>query len=182
MDTQGYEKIGILNKKEVYTMSNMIRWDPFREMVSMRNAMDRLFDNALGSMPEDWQPAWSLALDVAEDANEFVVKASVPGINPDDLEITYDANTLTIKGETRAEEEREDTHYHLKERRYGSFVRSISMPSSIKAENIQANYESGVLTLHLPKAEEAKPKRISIQPGKSSKMLEGKVTEIKHKN
>jgi HSP20 family protein len=163
-------------------MSNIIRWDPFREMVSMRNAMDRLFDNALGTMPEDWQPSWSLALDVAENANEFVVKASIPGVNPDDLDITYDANTLTIKGETRVEEEREDTHYHLKERRYGSFVRSISLPSSVRAENIQANYESGVLTLHLPKAEEAKPKRIAIQSGKSSKVLEGKVAEIKHKN
>jgi HSP20 family protein len=70
----------------------------------------------------------------------------------------------------------------LKERRYGSFVRSISLPSSVKAENIQANYETGVLTLHLPKAEEASLKRIAIQSGKPSKVLEGKVTEIKHKN
>jgi HSP20 family protein len=149
----------------------LTRWDPFQEMITLRNAVDRLFDTAYG--PSTAQPVtWGLALDVIEQEDEFLVKASVPGINPDDLEITFTDNVLTIKGETKAEEEIKDANYHLRERRFGSFARSISLGSRITADKIQANYENGVLTLHLPKAEEVKPKRIPI---KASKMIEAKV-------
>jgi HSP20 family protein len=150
----------------------LARWDPFQEMISLRNAVDRLFDTTFGLSSLTTQPVtWGLALDVIEKDDEFLVKASIPGINPDDLEITFTDNVLTIKGETKAEEEFKDANYHLRERRFGSFARSISLGSRIVADKIQANYENGVLTLHLPKAEEVKPKRITIKP---TKMIEGK--------
>ena len=157
------------------------RYDPFREMMTLRSAMDRLFDNAFVGSRGDWEAVnWELALDVSETGDEYLVKASVPGINPDDLEITYNNKVLTIKGETKHEEEIEETRYHLRERRFGSFARSISLPTMVDSDHIEASYENGVLTLHLPKTEEAKPRRISISS--HEKMIEGKVTDIKTKN
>jgi HSP20 family protein len=160
-------------------MSNLTRWDPFREMLAWRSAMDRMFDKALTD-PDAWTEtdSWNLALDVAETENEFLVKASLPGIKPDDLEITYNANVLTIRGETKEEKDVDEKRYHLRERRYGSFSRSISLPASVKQEAIEASYDAGVLTLHLPKAAEAKPKRIQIKNGGIPKMIEGKIKEI----
>jgi len=105
-------------------------------------------------------------------------------VKPEDLEITYDSNVLTIKGEVKDEQEVEEQHYHLRERRYGSFCRSVSLPSSIKADAIDARFDAGVLTLHLPKAEEAKPKRIPVLSGASNgkRMIEGKAKEVARKN
>jgi len=165
-------------------MSSLTRWDPFREMVIMRDTMDRLFDNFFSRSPLDWEPSFSreLALDVVENPDEYVVKASIPGINPDDLEITFTEKTLTIKGEVKAEEETDDTHYHLRERRYGRFSRSISLPRGVDADAIEANYEAGVLTLRLPKVEEVKPKRISVKSVETPQMIEGTVTDITGKN
>lgn len=153
-------------------MANLIRWDPFREMMSMRSSMDRLLDRFFEEPLGEWQTAdWGLPLDLTESEDEFVVKASVPGINPDDLEITLSENTLTIKGEIRKEEEKEEERYHLRERRYGRFTRSISLPAGVKSDQIEADYSKGVLTLHLPKTEEVKPKRIPVRSG--GKVLEG---------
>lgn len=154
-------------------MSNLTRWDPFREMLSMRNAMDRMFENALTSQ-EGWsQTAWNLALDVSEKDDAYTLKASIPGINPDDLNITFNNNLLTISGETKSEAEKEGERYHLRERRYGSFARSLQLPTPVKGDQIEASYDAGVLTLHIPKAEEARPKRISVNSG-SKTMIEGK--------
>ncbi len=160
-------------------MSNLIRWDPFRDMMAFRSAMDRMFDNAL-TTPDSWMDSssWNLALDVAENEDEFLVKASLPGIKPEDLEITFDSNVLTIKGETKEEKDEDNKRYHLRERRYGSFSRSITLPASVKADAIEATYDAGVLSLHLPKAEEAKPKRIQIKNGGVPKMIEGKIKDI----
>jgi len=165
-------------------MSNRIRRDPFREILSLRSAMDRLFDDTFfGGANWELQPfSDDLALDVSETEDEFLVKASVPGMNPDDLEISFSGRTLTIKGETKSEEEKEGQRYHLRERRYGSFARSITLPAPINADSIEARYDAGVLTLHLPKTEEVKPKRIAIQAASGSKMLEGKAKDIAHKN
>lgn len=164
-------------------MNSITRWDPFRDMMVMRNSMDRLLDNFFSS-PTDWPEttSWGVALDVVENANEFVVKASLPGIKPDDVDVTFSNNTLTIRGEVRSEEEKEDARYHLRERRYGTFSRSITLPRGIDGEAIEASYDAGVLTLHLPKREEVKPKRIEIRGGESSKMIEGKAADIAHKN
>ncbi len=162
-------------------MSSIIRWDPFREMMTLRNLMDRMFESAFAT--PTLQPfTWELALDVAETDDEFIVKASLPGMNPDDLEITYNNNVLTIQGEIKEEKESEQHRYHLRERRYGSFCRSISLPSTVNPDAIQATYEAGVLTLHLPKAEEAKPKRIAVKSVGSPQMIEGKASEVVSKN
>lgn len=151
----------------------LTRWDPFREMMSLRSAMDRLVDSAFIGAPTWETPGiMELALDVSESEDEYTVEASLPGIDPEDLDITYSGNTLTIKGETKSETESEGKRYHMRERRYGSFSRSISLPSSVDASKIEANYEKGILKLKIPKAEEAKPKRIEI---KTPKMIEGKM-------
>lgn len=152
----------------------LTRWDPFREMVSMRRAVDRLIENTMGT--EDWNQVseWALALDVAEDADSYIVKASIPGIKPDDLEITYNKGSLTIKGELKDENENINGEYHLRERRYGVFSRTIALPATVKSEDIQAKVDNGVLTLVLPKMEEIKPKRIQIQSGEGSKVIEAK--------
>jgi HSP20 family protein len=116
-------------------------------------------------------------LDVAETEEEYLVKASVPGINPDDLDITFTDKILTIKGEYKEEEEKEDVHYHLRERRFGSFSRRLRLPNTIKSDAIEAKYEDGVLVLHLPKTEEVKPKRITVQNGETP-VLEGQASDM----
>ena len=151
----------------------LTRWDPFQEMLNLRRTVDRLFDN-IGPEREWSQTIWGLALDVVENKDEFVVKASIPGINPDDLDISYTDDTLTIKGEIKSDHEIKENQYQLRERRYGSFARSISLPTKVKGDAIEAAYQHGVLTLRLPKAEEVKPKRIAIKVG-DQKMIEGKI-------
>jgi HSP20 family protein len=164
-------------------MNSLTNWDPFRDLWNMRSMVDRMFENALDRQSGSWQPVeWGLALDVTENEEEFTVKASVPGINPDDLEITFTDGTLTIKGETREEKDVEEAHYHIRERRFGNFSRSISLPSNLDADKIEASYDSGVLTLHLPKAEEMKPKRIEVKSGTSQRTIEGKLTDFAGKN
>jgi HSP20 family protein len=146
-------------------------------MLSMRRAMDRLFDRALEpSLSET--TVWDLALDVVENKDEFLVKASLPGINPDELEITFTDNVLTIKGETKEDKEIKEEQYHLRERRQGIFTRSISLPNRVKSDAIEASYDAGVLTLKLPKIEEVKPKRIGIKVN-GAKMIEGKSKDKK---
>jgi HSP20 family protein len=152
----------------------LTRWDPFQEMLNLRRTVDRLFDNASADSVWAQPTAWGLAVDVVENKDDFIVKASVPGINPDDLDVSYTDDILTIKGEIKSDNEVKDNQFHLRERRYGSFSRSISLPTKIKADAIEASYQNGVLSLRLPKAEEVKPKRISIKVG-DQKMIEGKV-------
>ena len=151
------------------------RYDPFREMLAVRNTMERLLEGAVTGTTTMQPATLGLALDIAESENEYVVKASLPGISLDDVEITYANNTLTIKGEVQEAQELEDAHYHLRERSYGCFARSITMPAGIESDKIEANFEAGVLTLHLPKAEEIKPKRIAIKAVNSQKVIEASV-------
>jgi len=160
-------------------MNYITRGDPSREMISLQTMLDRFFNSDQSVSGTRWVPQnWDLALDVVEKEDEYVVKASLPGINLEDLDIMYNANVLTIKGETKKEEEVEDVCYHLRERRYGVFSRSIALPSTIKAEKIEANYEAGVLTLRLPKSEDAKPKRITVRSTGKPKVLEGRAASI----
>lgn len=149
-------------------MASLTRWDPFREMMTLRSTMDRLFDDTMRSMGTgEGQSASSLALDVSENEGEYVVKASLPGIPEEELNVTLNNGVLSISGEFKAEEEKQDTRYHLRERRFGSFSRSISLPANVDEEAISASFEHGVLTVQLPKAEEAKPKRIAVQGRKT---------------
>jgi len=140
------------------------RWEPFREMVSLRDAMNSLLQESFvrpAGLPADGGPAM-LPLDITENENEFVVKASLPGVRPEDVHITAHGDTLTIRGEIKAVEEKKGEQYHLRERRYGQFQRVVGLSAPIDAGKAQAQYEDGVLILRLPKAEEARPKEIKI--------------------
>lgn len=147
-------------------MTSLIRWDPAREMTHMRQLMDRMFDESWLDAPMRWNrpEGIALALDMTEDTDAYTVKASIPGVQPDDVDITLTDNVLTIKGETRHEEETEEQNYHLRERHFGAFTRSIRLPMPVDADNVDASYENGVLTLRLPKLETVKPKRIAVKP------------------
>ena len=159
-------------------MANLIRRDPIREMLSWNRSMERMLNNLYddGELRFGEPLNLRMPLDVIENDNEFVVKADVAGIDPENIEITYTDNNLSIKGEIRDErdEEDEEGRYHLRERRYGTFSRTISMPGTVDVENIEAETENGVLKIHLPKKEEVKPKRIEIKGGQETKVIEGK--------
>jgi len=147
-------------------MANLVRWDPFRDMVSLRDAMDRLFEESI-VRPRGWvAPAEGvapLALDVFESGDDVTVHASIPGVKPEDIDISVTGDVLTIKGETKEEKEEKEGDYHLRERRYGVFQRSISLPTLVQADKASADFENGVLKLTLPKVEEVKPKSIKIK-------------------
>ena len=153
----------------------LTRYDPLREMLNVRNTMERLLDSVTTGTSTLPPAILGLPLDVAESENEYVVKASLPGIYMNDLEITYSNNTLTIKGEVREEQELEEARYHLRERSYGSFARSITLPAGVESDKIEGKCEAGVLTLRLPKAEEIKPRKIAIKAGVGHDVIEAEV-------
>jgi HSP20 family protein len=140
------------------------RFDPFREAVSLSDAMNSLFRESF-VRPGNGLPAGAgvaLPLDVKEGENDFVIKASLPGVKPDDVQITVHGDVLSIRGETKVEEEKKGETWHLRERRHGAFQRSVSLATPIDADKAQAHFEHGVLTLTLPKAEAARPKQIKV--------------------
>ncbi|MCA9939421.1 MAG: Hsp20/alpha crystallin family protein [Anaerolineales bacterium] len=146
-------------------MSTLVRWNPVREMLSLRDAVDRMFEDTFDFPSFRWPEAkmWSVALDVIEDGDNYIVKASLPGLNPEDIDVTVNDNILTIKGEVEGENLVHEEQYHVRERRFGSFMRSVTLPTLINADKIEAVYAKGVLELRIPKAEEVKPKRIAIK-------------------
>jgi len=148
-------------------MANMVRWDPARDMVSLREAMDRLFEESFlrpGFLGGNDSAAGLMPLDMYETQEEVVVKAAIPGVKPEDIDVTVTGDLLTIKGEFKSESEDADEkrNYHRQERRYGSFSRQVALPTSVNADGCQADFDNGVLTLKLPKAEEAKVKKVQI--------------------
>ena len=140
------------------------RWDPFREGFSLRDAINRLVEESV-VQPGGGLLATgggTLPLDISETEHEYVVRASLPGVNPEEVEITVRGATLTLRGEHKAEEERQGERWLVSERRLGAFQRSVTFPTPVTADQASAEYEHGVLTLTLPKAEEARPKRITV--------------------
>ena len=141
------------------------RWYPFREMVSLGDAVTSLLHDSLvptnGARPERGA-AFTLPLDITEAENDFVVTASLPGIKPEDVQTTVLGDTVTIRGESKADGEREGQHWLVRERRFGSFQRSVSLGTPINADMASAQFENGVLTLTLPKSEQARPKQIKL--------------------
>jgi HSP20 family protein len=147
-------------------MSNLVRWEPFRDLISLREAMDRLFEESFVQPRAGWPApigAGTLAVDMYETDDAVVVKSSIPAVKPEDVDVSITGDTLTIKGETEAEEEVKEENYIRRERRYGSFCRSLTLPLPVVADKAQAEFENGVLTLTLPKAEEVKPKAIKVK-------------------
>lgn len=139
-------------------MTKVVRWTPMNP-VNLMNEFDRLFERPFTRTSS---PAWNVALDVAEKDDNYVIKATVPGISPDDMDIVLEDDVLTLKGEIKSDEEIEEAQYHVRERRYGSFSRSIRFPTAVNSEAVEATYTNGILTLTVPKAEAVKPKRITI--------------------
>jgi len=147
-------------KGEVIDMA-LVRWDPFRDLTSLQNEVNRLFSRAGGSDVAERQ-AWMPSVDVVEAQDGIKLKVELAGMKPDDIKLEVDDNVLTVSGERRFEDEvREDKYYRI-ERRYGSFTRSIALPQNVATDRIDAAYENGVLEVTLPKVEEAKPKRIAV--------------------
>lgn len=146
---------------------SLMRWQPFEELMSLREAMDRLFEESI-VWPRSWlaPAAQNFAVDIYETKDDVVVKASLPGVKPEDVEVSVVGDTLTIKGEMKEEKDIKEENYIRKERRYGSFCRSFTLPVSVNPDKATAEFENGVLTLTLPKAEEVKPKTIAIKAKK----------------
>ncbi len=142
-------------------------WNPFHEAVSLRDAMNALFQDSYVRPGGTTAPAGHspLPLDVSESEHEFVVKASLPGVKPADVQITVHGDTLTIRAESKGDEERKGEHWHLRERRHGVFQRAVSLATPVNSEKAEAQFEHGVLILTLPKAESAKPRQIKIGGG-----------------
>ncbi len=146
-------------------------WRPFKELAHfreferMRREMDRFWDTFFERRPAriDEEAEFLPALDLAETANELVVKCEVPGLEPKDIDISLSDGMLTIKGEKKQEREEKEADYHLVERSYGSFTRSIQLRKEVQGEKISASYKNGILKITLPKSEEAKKKEIKIK-------------------
>lgn len=137
-------------------MKTLIRWNPN----NIFSEMDRLMETAVA--PTTRQSYLHIALDVAEKDDIYTITASVPGLTANDIEVTLEDNTLTIKGEYNQNETQEGETYHIRERRTGKFSRSLTFPVDVNEEEVNAQYENGLLTLSVPKAEEVKPKRITV--------------------
>jgi HSP20 family protein len=150
-------------------MANITRFDPVDEMVSLRSAMDRLFEDSFVS-PLTWRTisnggGITPPVDVHETSDEIVVSASLPGLKPEDVDITITGQNLTLRGEFTADDEVAKDQYLYRERRFGAFNRSIQLPVRVQGERADATFINGVLTLRIPKSEEVKPRQIRINAG-----------------
>ena len=149
------------------------RWDPFREVVALQNRVNNLFREMNEGDSPLTTASFVPAVDIYEDARKVVLKLEVPGIEEKDLDIRVENNTLTVKGERKFEKEEKEENFRRVERRYGSFSRSFTLPNSVNAEDVKADYSNGVLKITLGNRAEAKPKQIKVKVG-SAKVLEAK--------
>jgi HSP20 family protein len=141
------------------------RWDPFREVVALQNRMNSLFGNLAETESPLTAASFTPAVDVYEDAQKVVLKLEVPGIEEKDLDVRVENRTLTVKGERKFEKEEKEENFHRIERRFGSFYRAFTLPTTVDTENVDAKYEAGVLKLELKKKPEAQPKQIKVNVG-----------------
>ncbi len=142
------------------------RWEPFRGAATLQEQVNRLFGNALEHSGEESNlTSWAPAVDIYETEHELVVKADLPEVDPKELDIRVENNLLTIRGERKFEKKVNEDSYLRVERAYGAFSRSFSLANTVNAEAIKADYQNGVLTLTIPKREEAKPKQIKVNVG-----------------
>ena len=143
-------------------MALLTRFDPFRDVSRFQEEMSRLFDERLGTVPAE-SLGWTPACDIFEDGDEVIVRAALAGVSPKDVDIRYENGVLTLKGERRMEKEDKKENYHRVEMSYGSFTRTFALPATIDAEKIRAEAKDGILSVHLPKKLEAKPKAIQVK-------------------
>ena len=147
-------------------MSNLVRWNPFREMATMQGALDKFFEDWQSDWPEGRTGGHFLALDVDETDDNYLVTADLPGVNPDNINVTVHDDILTINAEVPEHTvEHEGQKSLVRERRYGRYSRSIRLPQAVDAENVNADYEEGTLKLTLPKTEDSRVKVIPVKTG-----------------
>jgi len=148
----------------------IVRWEPFRDLVSLQDRMNRLFDDSFrgvargGAAEEDWAlgGSWAPAVDIFEHEGNIVLKAELPGVDSKDVDVRVENNVLTLRGERKFDTEVDKESYHRVERAYGAFSRSFTLPTVVDTDKIKAEVKDGVLRVTLPKREEAKPKQITI--------------------
>lgn len=146
----------------------LVKWDPFKDLLSIQDRMNRLFDETLtrtgrGEGEELAMGVWSPAVDIYETEESIVLKAEIPGIDKKEVSIEVKDNMLILKGERKFEKEIKEENYHRMERAYGSFQRTFTLPNIIKKENVKAKYKDGILEITLPKVKEAKPKHVKVE-------------------
>jgi HSP20 family protein len=148
----------------------IVRFEPFRDLMSLQDRMNRLFHESYRSQTseDDWAlgGTWAPAVDIYEQENNIVLKAELPGVDPKDVDIRLENNTLTLRGERKFDNEVKKENYHRVERAYGAFTRSFTLPTVVDQNSIKAEFKDGVLRVTLPKREEAKPKQIQINVAK----------------
>jgi HSP20 family protein len=140
----------------------MDRWNPFREMLALREAMDRMFDDSFMRSTMSSGRAATFPIDLAETDQGFLLRATLPGVKPEDVQITIHGETLTIRGESKAEEERKGENWLIREQRSGQYQRLVSLPAPVDPDQAQATFKDGILELTLPKAEQARPRQIKV--------------------
>jgi HSP20 family protein len=148
---------------------NMITYDPFRELRSLQDEVNRVFSSSFGRSGETgmMRGAWNPSVDIFENKDHLVLEAELPGMKPEDVNISIENNVLTIHGERTFEKKDENDNFHRVERSYGAFTRSFTLPPTVSSENVEATFDNGILRLALAKREEAKPRRIEIKAGGS---------------
>jgi len=146
---------------------NLVTYDPFRELRSLQNDVNRLFSSSFDRSGDSdlMRGAWSPSVDIYENKDQIVLEAELPGMRPDDVDISVENNVLTIHGERKFEKKDEQDNFHRVERSYGSFTRSFTLPPTVAADSADAIFENGLLRLTLAKREEAKPRRIEVKVG-----------------
>lgn len=141
----------------------LVRWSPWRDVMSVQDEVNRLFDGLMRQRERSDVGEWSPAVDISETDDEFIVAADVPGMKADDIKISVANNILTLRGEKKNVREEKKADFHRVERTYGAFERTFSLPSGVEAENIRAKHRDGVLEVRLPKSREAKPQEIKVE-------------------
>ncbi|MFQ5846876.1 MAG: Hsp20/alpha crystallin family protein [Candidatus Methylomirabilales bacterium] len=145
----------------------IVRWDPFQDLVSLQDRMNRFFEQTMARSRGDREGVvagtWAPAVDIYETADSVVLKAELPGLTKDDIDMQVRDNILTLKGERRLEKEVKEENYLRVERAYGNFQRAFTIPAAVQADKIRAVFKDGILEVNIPKAEEAKPKQIKIE-------------------
>lgn len=153
------------------------RWDPIRDLMTLKDRMDRLFEDTFKTAGEEREltpSTWAPAVDIYEDENNVVLSVEVPGVEEKDIDVNVENNTLTVKGERKFEKEDKKENYHRIERAYGGFFRSFSIPHYVDVDKIEAEHENGVLKITMPKKAEMKPRKVKVLKGKKSKEKESK--------
>lgn len=145
--------------------AELSRWEPLREFATLRDEMERMFRQGLGrpGMEAPLAGAWSPALDVEERDDSYLVHLEVPGVKPEDIEVTMEEGMLTVSGERKFYDDRDEEGFRRVERRFGRFHRALRLPSPVAADKVEASYSDGILEITVPKAAEARPQRIEIK-------------------